>query len=131
MGERPLEHWGQSDWVIFLGSQGPSIREIVQCLGLLHINDRGEPKFSERELRRLSSEVQRLSQTLPTEPEALLRSAVDPKALDEELNVLLSSHGAAIWGEAADRKRLLIAAGTSKTSPRKELFFEVPADKIM
>lgn len=131
MGERPLQHWSQKDWVIFLGSQGPTIREIVDCLGLLHINNRGEPKFSERELRRLSSEVQRLSQTLPADPDALLRSAADPKTLDEELNALLRSHGPAIWGQAADRKRLLIAAGTSKTSPLKELFLEVPADKQM
>jgi hypothetical protein len=99
MGDWSLQHWSQRDWIIFPGSQSPTIREIVQCLGLSHVNDRGEPKFSERELQRVSSEVQRLSQTLPANPDALLRSAVDPKTLHGELNALLRSHGPAIWGK--------------------------------
>lgn len=31
------------------------MREIVPCPGFLHVNDRGELKFPDRELRRLSS----------------------------------------------------------------------------
>ena len=130
MGDRPLQRWSQSEWTIFLGNRGATIREIVECLGLSHTTtDRGAPKFSERESRHLSNEVQKLSQTLPTDLKALLESASDPSALNGELDRLLNSHGPAIWGENADRKRLLIAAGNSKSNYPKELFFEVPMDK--
>ncbi|KAI0568686.1 hypothetical protein Alg130_11996, partial [Pyrenophora tritici-repentis] len=130
MGDCPLQLWSQSDWIIFLGSQGPTVRQIIRCLGLSHTDNRGAPKFSERESRRLSNEVQKLSQTLPTDMDALLQSASDYNVLDEALNTLLNSHGPAIWGENADRKRLLITAGTSDTSYSTELIFEVPADRI-
>ena len=130
MGDCPLQLWSQSDWTIFFGSQGPTVCDIIRCLGLSHTNDRGFPKFSERELQHLSKGVQTLSQTLPTDRHALLRSASDPDVLDEALNTLLISHGPAIWGENADRRRLLVTAGTSDTSS-KQLFLEVPADKTM
>jgi hypothetical protein len=130
MGDRPLKRWSRSEWIIFLGSQGAAIREIVECLGLSHTDtDGGAPKFAERESRRLSNEVQRLSQTLPTDLDALLDSASDPSALDGQLDGLLSSHGPSIWGENADRKRLLVAAGNPKGNYPTELFFEVPIDR--
>jgi hypothetical protein len=130
MGDRPLQRWSRSEWTIFLGSQGATIREIVECLGLSHTaTDRSAPKFAERELRHLSNDVQKLSQTLPTDLDALLDSASDPSALDGQLDGLLSSHGPAIWGENADRKRLLIAAGNSKSNYPTELFFEIPMDR--
>ena len=131
MGDLPLQRWSKSDWIIFLGSQGPAIPEIIECLGLSHTTDRGIPKFSERESRQLSSEVQKLSQTLPTDLDALIKSASNPDALDKELDGLLNTHGPAIWGENADRRRLIIAPGNSKTNYPKELFYEVPVDKKM
>jgi hypothetical protein len=130
MGDRSLQRWSQSDWTIFFGSRGPTIREIIECLGLSYTTtDRGDPKFSERESRHLSNDVQKLSQTLPTDPDALFQSASDPSTLNKELDRLLENHGPAIWGENVDRRRLLKAAGTSKTNSPKELFFEISVDK--
>lgn len=130
MGDRSLQRWSQSDWTIFFGSRGPTIREIIECLGLSYTTtDRDDPKFSERESRHLSNDVQKLSQTLPTDPDALFQSASDPSTLNAELDRLLENHGPAIWGENADRRRLLKAAGTSKTNSPKELFFEISVDK--
>jgi hypothetical protein len=131
MANSPLQLWSQDDWSIFLGSQGPTVSEIIKCLGLSHTNEGGVLKFPKRESRHLSKEVQELSQNLPTDTDALLRSALDPNALDEALNTLLSSHGPAIWGENADRKRLLVTPSASDMSYPKELFFEVPVDKSM
>ncbi|KAH6612962.1 hypothetical protein C7974DRAFT_74512 [Boeremia exigua] len=129
MGDLPLQRWSKSDWVIFLGSQGPAIPEIIECLGLSHTTGRGIPKFSERESRKLSNEVQKLSQTLSNDLDALLKSASNPDTLDKELDTLLSTHGPVIWGESADRRRLLIAPGNPKTNYPKELFYEVPVDR--
>jgi hypothetical protein len=58
MGDLPLQRWSRSEWIIFLGGQGATIREIVECLGLAHTAaNRGAPKFAERESRNLSNEV--------------------------------------------------------------------------
>ena len=127
----PLQLWSKSDWSIFLGSQGPTVIDIIRCLGLSHTNRRDVLKFSEDESQGLSKEVQELSRTLPTDADALLESASDPNALDEELNTLLSSHGPAIWGQHADRKRLLVTAVASDKSYPKELFFEIHVDQSM
>jgi hypothetical protein len=128
MGDCPLQRWSRDEWTIFLGSQGATICEIVECLGLSHTaTDRGDPKFPERESRSLSNDVQKLSQTLPTELGALIDSASNPSALDVQLDELLSRHGPAIWGKDAERKRLLIAAG--KSNYPKELFFDIPMDR--
>jgi hypothetical protein len=122
MCDRPLQRWSRSEWTIFLGNQGATIREIVECLGLSHTaTDCGVPKFAERESRHLSNEVRKLSQTLPTDLDALLDSAPNPTALDGQLDELLNSHSPAIWGENADRKRMLIAAGNSKSKYPTEL----------
>lgn len=130
MGDRSLQRWSQSDWTIFFGSRGPTIHEIIECLGLsFTTTERGVPKFSERESRHLSKDVQKLSQTLPTDPDALFQSASDPSTLNEELDRLLENHGPAIWGENADRRRLLKAARTSNINSPKELFFEISVDK--
>jgi hypothetical protein len=130
MRDRPLQRWGRREWTIFLGSQGATIREIVECLGLSHTaTDRGDPNFAEVELQRLSIEVQELSQSLPTHLDALLGSASDPNALNGQLDKLLNDYGPAIWGENADRNRLLIPAGNSKSNYPTELFFEVPMDR--
>jgi hypothetical protein len=129
MDDRPLQRWDQNDWNIFLGSRGPKIREIIECLGLSHTTDRGAPIFTERESQDLSKEVQILSQTLPANRVDLFKSALDPNAFNKELDDLLSNHGPKIWGESADRRRLLIAAGTSNTNYPKNLLFEVPVDK--
>jgi hypothetical protein len=131
MADLPLQRWSKSDWIIFLGSQGPAIPEIIECLGLSHTTDRGIPKFSERESRQLSNEVQKLSQTLSNDLDALLKSASNPDTLDKELDTLLSTYGPVIWGESADRRRLLIAHGNPKTNYPKELFYEVLVDKKM
>jgi hypothetical protein len=131
MDDRPLQRWSRSDWIIFFGNQGPTIREIIECLGLSHTTDRGAPKFTEPESRNLSKEIQKLSQTLPANLDALLESASDSSALNEKLDGLLRSHGPAIWGESADRGRLLKAAGTSNTNYPKDLLFDVPMDREM
>ena len=131
MADFSLQLWSQSDRLIFLGSQGPTVSDIIRCLGLSHTNRRGVPKFSEPESQDLSEEVQKLSQTLPKDADALLESASDPNALDEALNTLLSSHGPAIWGANADRERLLVTAIASDMSYPKELFFEIDVDRSM
>jgi hypothetical protein len=131
MDDRPLQRWSRSDWNIFLGNQGPTICEIVECLGLSHITDRGAPKFTERESRSLFKEVQKLSRTLPANLDALLDSASDSNAINGKLDGLLHSHGPAIWGESADRGRLLIAAGTSNTKYPENLLFNIPTDREM
>lgn len=131
MGDLPLQRWSKSDWIIFFGSQGPVIPEIIECLGLSHTTDRGIPIFSKLESKQLSNEVQKLSHTLPTDLDSLIKSASNPDALDKELDRLLNTHAPAIWGENADRRRLLIAPGNSTTNYPKELFYEVPVDRKM
>ena len=131
MANLPLQLWSQSDWTIFLGSEGPTVRDIIRCLGLSHTNRRGVLKISEPETQALAEEVQKLSQALPTHTDALIESASDPNALDEALDTLLSTHGPAIWGANADRKRLLVTAIASDMSYPKELFLGIHVDYSM
>jgi hypothetical protein len=62
---------------------------------------------------------------------SLSQSASDSNAINGKLDGLLHSHGPAIWGENADRGRLLIAAGTSNTKYPKNLLFNIPTDREM
>ncbi|PVH92653.1 hypothetical protein DM02DRAFT_677364 [Periconia macrospinosa] len=132
MEDSSLRRWNRDDWEIFFGSRGPTIRAITECLGLsCNTEDGGVIKFSEPEPQKLSNAVQKVSQSLPRDLDELLKSASSPDTIDEELDQLLTTHGPAIWGENADRKRLLLAAGNSKKVYPKDLFYEVPVDKQM
>ncbi|KAL5401228.1 hypothetical protein PMIN04_013124, partial [Paraphaeosphaeria minitans] len=129
MRDSSLQHWSKDDWAVLFSSQGPTIREITECLGLSCATERGGAiRFSKRELRNLSNGVQKVSKNLPRDLHALLESASTPNTIDKELDELLTTHGPVLWGKNADRKRLLLAPGNS-TTYRKGLFYEVPVDR--
>ena len=135
MDDAGVTRWDRPRWISVFSSHNPTIREVTECLGLglsasSSTTNRGIPKFDNPEYRKLSGEVTRLSKELPKERDALLDFAADPTSLHKELDDLLSTFGAAIWGRNTDRSCLLSPDPSKKTYPR-HLFVEDPDDKEM
>ncbi|KAF3031457.1 hypothetical protein E8E12_001246 [Didymella heteroderae] len=117
------------DWATFFSNQ-PTVREIIGVLGLPPVASRGIPKFSEPELQDLHSEVQKLSNMLPTSRDDLLQFAASRISwLNDVVDNLLCTFGPRIWGQAADRARLLADPGTLRRRHRKTLMYEDPSDQ--
>jgi hypothetical protein len=123
--------WTAKDRTPFFSNQ-PTVREIIDVLGLPAVARRGMPKFTEPELRELHNEVQKLSCVLPTNRDDLLQSAASRiSGLKDAVHALLCTLSRRIWGQAADRSRLLADPGTLRQRYRKTLVYEDLNDRQM
>jgi hypothetical protein len=123
--------WTAKDWAAFFSNQ-PTVRDIIDMPGLPAVARRGMPKFTEPELCELHSEVQKLSCMLPTNRDDLLQSAASRiSGLNNAMHTLLCTLGPRIWGQAADRTRLLADPGTLRRRHRKTLVYEDLSDRQM
>lgn len=123
--EYSMRSWDLTRWQSYFKIPRAAGRKMAECMGWrisASSAPRGHFKFDNQRYHTLMEALMQLSKKLPKKRNALLHVAMKPITMTEELEVLLATHGLAIWGKGADRSCLLTP--DPKTNYKMDLFYE-------
>jgi len=125
------------DWLDILKNRSKvRMHELIELLGLRakwSSNKRGKTNFESAVVRELVADMGDVVSTLPKEPDDLMSFLSKTDNLKEEVDGLLETHGAKVWGRGGDRAHLMKAndPDVDEEVYPKDLYFDDNEDKLL